>query len=1000
MRPYQLAVVLGVCVTASFAKGDSSQELWQGFRKAHPFHLQAVGLSEPREDGSRTLIVSEPPPHATPEGLIRCSPKLPASLVVKEHRIGHDGFVRDVVVDLPRLSGPEAAELVDRLHNYLFGTTYKAEAIRLPLGPAPPPGKLPGAVSAEDLRAWAFDKDESFAPIEGGLAQPLRAILADKRSGVFLSKSRGLVVWALPRGADVERHWARARQFCVDSDLILGAVADDNHLALIGRERVAPVRALPPLRVETLDLLAKAGTGHLAQSYERNALFAGRYDKEWDWAPIYLSPALVDTEYGSLLNITDQLLKRWSANGKVEYEEFKYPDPQPFAFKRPLILEIKSGSLTYNWNTAGAGYTVDRAGVEVYGLNRFGALPVSYIPGGAATTEGREEVAGYEDTAYRWFTGLGDPNLVRVTQYAAVYQIFRKFGRSDAKSPAPTAGQVQASKVLAKYASRALDEFRKGEPGDVVDRVTAAEDQPSLPKAGVLTRVVAVRSMLEKIEKAFGAAGLTAFADAMANPRRFAPDELKDLETKARPVLLKKDPDVLRDSEAARNLVSVLAARDVLSDPRNRFVLARFVRLATVRDEYAKAMQGTPAGWIRTPSVVVSRGTGELAEYIGGHNLDARVTEFKFSDDIMRGKVDVVRSKDKVIITFNPADAAKAPGLVRRAGREADNPNLKDLLERDLLEATTPKVAPRDETVYPGGMPKAEAGGGGNGRGYDRGPPPGGPPRDGPPAGWDPLGIPGERRTGPAVRVQKIGDYFLIETANGERYRAASPVSLSEFLVRKRFTLPEGQRLEIDFVNLTPNEVRNVLKTAELRAAADGGGGSRKPPGGFPPDIEQLPPGGDGSFVGRINTKGITKAQYKQMLAEHDLTRVNVHEPEVREIKSGPRQGQVEVTITVELPAKMADRPSLFFRVRMYFAKWTGDLKARVAALVGKKLATPPDDPGDLAVVASDLKAELKDIGVDVELDYYRDQIIDGVYTDNRRDTRDAPRQRAADLAG
>src|SRR6185295_5807161 len=40
-------------------------ELWRGYRQTFPFHSQVIALSEPATDGSRTLIISEPPPHVT-----------------------------------------------------------------------------------------------------------------------------------------------------------------------------------------------------------------------------------------------------------------------------------------------------------------------------------------------------------------------------------------------------------------------------------------------------------------------------------------------------------------------------------------------------------------------------------------------------------------------------------------------------------------------------------------------------------------------------------------------------------------------------------------------------------------------------------------------------------------------------------------------------------------------------------------------------------------------
>jgi hypothetical protein len=494
MKALPLWIALAFGATVPLAKGETPEQMWKGFREAHPFHLQVVALSRPEHDGSRVLIVSEPPGHVTPDGLRKCSACAFTLLKVKNHEIGYDGFVRDVVAKLPAMSEPQVAELIDRLHDYMFGTTYKAEALTLPFGPLPPAKDLAIKVSAEEIRMYVLDEKESFRAVEGGKPQSLASILSDRKSGVFLSRNRGLVAWTLPRGVGLNRHRARARQFAVDSDLILGAVAVKDHLAIIGRERVAPVRILPPLRVEMLVTLAAVGSSELGQSYDRTRLFAGRFDKEWDWAPIFLSPELIDTEYGSLLNITDQLLKGWTSSGMVEYKGFKYHDPSKFPFRKPLILELKGGSLTYNWNTAGAGYTVERDGVEVFALNHTGSLPVSYIPGESATTKGHEETAEYEHTAYDYFSGLGDPNLVRVTQYAAAYQIFQKFGRRDAKPSVQTIGQVRGNKVLAEAVRRALDDLRNSDADKVVARLLGEKKHDEALKDAVKARVVALRA--------------------------------------------------------------------------------------------------------------------------------------------------------------------------------------------------------------------------------------------------------------------------------------------------------------------------------------------------------------------------------------------------------------------------------------------------------------------------------------------------------------------------
>jgi hypothetical protein len=180
----------------------------------------------------------------------------------------------------------------------------------------------------------------------------------------------------IPAAMEVSRCAAEIRQFAMQSDLIVGAVSTSDGTLVAGRERIIPVEVLPPLRIETVNLLASVqhgSGGELAQSYERNAPFADRMNAQHDWAPIFLSPELRDTEYGSLLNITDQLLKSWSNGGRTRYVYFEYPKPSRYPFAQPLYEHLGVNTVVYNWNTSDAAYIVHVSGVAVLGLNRTGA---------------------------------------------------------------------------------------------------------------------------------------------------------------------------------------------------------------------------------------------------------------------------------------------------------------------------------------------------------------------------------------------------------------------------------------------------------------------------------------------------------------------------------------------------------------------------------------------------------------------------------------------------
>ena len=177
-------------------------------------------------------------------------------------------------------------------------------------------------------------------------------------------------------------------------------------------------------------MLALTKNDNLVQSYERYHVFAGKTHNQQDVAPIYLSDELWHTEYGNLLNLTDQMLKSWSENGQIEYVKFDHPEPIDWAFNNGAIRDLETGQLTYNWNTAGAGYVIQGDnGFDIYAVNRTGSLPVSYIPGGM---EGKvdETVNDAEELAYDFFSELSSPELVRVVQYSSLYQIFRYYSSS------------------------------------------------------------------------------------------------------------------------------------------------------------------------------------------------------------------------------------------------------------------------------------------------------------------------------------------------------------------------------------------------------------------------------------------------------------------------------------------------------------------------------------------------------------------------------------------
>src|SRR5713226_8361953 len=103
-----------------------SEQVWRQFRETFPLHIQTVAFDKE----SRTLIISEPPPHVSldnlKEALQRYNPTLKPEMYIKQHTIGVDGWVKDIVFQLPPLDAAKTHDALDAIQEHLFQTTYKA----------------------------------------------------------------------------------------------------------------------------------------------------------------------------------------------------------------------------------------------------------------------------------------------------------------------------------------------------------------------------------------------------------------------------------------------------------------------------------------------------------------------------------------------------------------------------------------------------------------------------------------------------------------------------------------------------------------------------------------------------------------------------------------------------------------------------------------------------------------------------------------------------------
>jgi hypothetical protein len=630
---------------------DPAVALWRRFRKAYAYGMQAIAVSRLDLDPA-PLVISEPPPHVTLADIRRF---VPDARVMKQ-ALGHDGALYDVV---GTVSGGEAhtREVLSRLSQMLFRTDYKAYYLEEPFSLSVEASKYDINVSptAAEVHSWLYLNDTQFTPVTDGAPRSFAELRKENKCEVYRAANKGLIAWWIPSNASISDCLVEAREFVLDSDLIVGGIKDGG-LIICGRDRVAPYTVLPPLRVETIALLAAVHEkDQLEQSYQRLHAAAGKYDGQFEWAPILLSPELVDTEYGALLNVADQMLKGWSEHGEIHYENFPYPSPRTFPFKEGLMsIMDKAGqdSVTYNWNTTGAAYGLKFENGDIYVPNRTGALPVSYIPGEVAAGE-EQNMLPYENRGYNYFATTGDPVLARVVQYATLYQVFHNLGVGAPREPVWSRPSLEATfeRVMQDFWSKVMSV----DPNTVSQKLEPAfrkvlEMRAASARIGFDANQAALLKSLDDTD-------LTEIDQDVRDAYQAwqaLPADSKEIIQKGSSTLDFPDmtPDEFHDMTLSLEKVRLFLES-----------AASFYKLA---DTYAAAAKPDGTSWIHTPAVVMSY--GEDWESTGGHNVYAKLPEIVADNSVARGAVKL----EDGLLRVNPDDVGRlGTDIVHEIGRGA-----------------------------------------------------------------------------------------------------------------------------------------------------------------------------------------------------------------------------------------------------------------------------------------------------------------------------------------
>lgn len=751
-------------------------KVWSQFRRERPFPIQTLAVG--KADNGAVLIVTEPT-----RGTVELEAAIadifgPAARTERQRwMIGVDGWLGDLVVALPADVSP--ANPGDPLSDTVFRDRMAALAVELwgtsfglyvENAAAPWKDAARSAprleLNAGELESWVQGDDVRWRDPSGVEALTYAELSNRGEAGTFVSETGELAIFviegsAIESGSLKGRH-ADFRRFAVLTDAVLGAIWNEasGDMALVGRARQTSLTAVPPLRFETLEVLAAQRSESLAQSYERTLPFAGKLfhgvNSGRDWAPIYLSHDLIDTEYGALLNITDQMLKSWSSAGEVQYVYFDYPlrpKAGQFVFGGRTISSIlneetngASTSVLFNWNTAGGAAIVSNAGWSSLTATRSGALPVTY---GAELTPGKMEMGEltrrFEDQAYQYYAELGDPNLARVVSYATIYQALRANPKASRTAEDPTAPLTPSGRDLKKRAEAGIA-LLAGEVSTVLDRVQRREipaeaarrmvedDTTDLRRTTAVEDRAALEEMLDLMVEDAEAAIEEAVQFAAADLARFKAEhrgyednfriasllvdrgQLSQLmgDIDKRNASINAEIDIhnaqlftsqsAADASAAaierkqaaldRDADSVTAVAEGIDTLQSQLsdIFDIMGDMDAVRARFLKAHSTASRSWIRTPSIVLSWSEADQF-WVGGHNLDARTLRIEEAPGVVRPEV--IEQATGPVLRVPPEMAASARANANQIARMIEHGQVVDPVVLSARLAAFKPVVPR-----------------------------------------------------------------------------------------------------------------------------------------------------------------------------------------------------------------------------------------------------------------------------------------------------------------
>ena len=217
--------------------------IYKDFRKKYRFHYQTIGMAS-FADSSRMILMSDLPPHFETDSIASIFAKFTHRTELRKHPIGYDGYVTDMVILVGNATQENCDNLIKRLNKELFFSDYKPTVMPLPAEQKRQyfaKENIDYQITLNEFNTWFMEDGEGFITLDDtNTVLTVADMFASKARGVYFSQQPGFVAWTVAKNADITPQVGDIRQFTLDADLILGALADSSTLVIIGRERQSP----------------------------------------------------------------------------------------------------------------------------------------------------------------------------------------------------------------------------------------------------------------------------------------------------------------------------------------------------------------------------------------------------------------------------------------------------------------------------------------------------------------------------------------------------------------------------------------------------------------------------------------------------------------------------------------------------------------------------------------------------------------------------------------